>query len=142
MAIFQKVASTSDGVEAGGSPLSVPAHEFALEVDSDGLPKSSDVNRFHQAIYLPDFEGVKQGQVHVAVLGLSAAAVAIELTEIVPKEGRDSSHRRVVIRGMHSFEPVFIWLQNGLRCWIEPETSWGGVHRHTGLGVSMKLDKE
>lgn len=78
----------------------------------------------------------------VSVIGLSATSVAVELIELETKDGRDTVHRRMVIRDMHSFEPVFKWLQNGKKCWIEPETSWGGVHRHTGLGATMKVTDE
>lgn len=136
--IFQQITDAKDQVEAGSKELTVTPHEFALAVDENGLPLASDVNRFHRAFYLPE----KAGQVLVTVVGVSSASVAVMLTEMIAKEGRDASHRRVVIRDTQSFEPVFIWLQNGKKCWIEPETSWGGVHRHTGLGASMKITDE
>ena len=136
--LYQLNFGGRNSIEASSKGTKVAAHEFALAVDDKGLPTSSDVNRFHLPIYLPN----QEGQVHVTVVGLSSTAVGVELVEIVAKEGRDSSHRRMLIRDMHSFEPVFIWLQSGKKCWIEPETSWGGVHRHTGLGVSMKLTDE
>ncbi len=136
--LYQQLFDAGDGVEAGSDSTRVAAHEFALAVDDEGLPTSSDVNRFHRSIYLPE----KGGQVHVKVIGLSATAVGVELMVVVSNEERNSTQRRLQIRAMQSFEPVFTWLPSGKKCWIEPETSWGGVHRHTGLGVSMKITDE
>ena len=127
-----------EAVEAGSDSITVPPHEFALDVGEDGLPSAADVNRFTDTFILPGDDG----QVMVSVIGLSQTAVAVILTEIIAKDGRDGNHRRIVVMDMQSFEPAFIWLQNGKRCWIQPETTWGGVHRHTGLGASMSISDD
>jgi beta-lactamase superfamily II metal-dependent hydrolase len=96
----------------------------------------NQVDRYRTSFFVPR----EKRRFEVNVLAGTVGEILVVVTEMQPQDSLMKTYRRKFFqRKASSWEPVFYWIDAARTVVVTPETSWAGIHRDTGLGLSVEI---
>jgi hypothetical protein len=95
-----------------------------------------EVDRYHTMFFLPK----EHRRFEVNVLAGIEGEIMVVVIELQPQDNLMKTYRRKIFqRKASSWDPAFYWIDPSRTVVVTPESSWGGIHRDTGLGLKVEV---